>query len=57
MEITPAPRKPDGVYALDEHRRHENPAGIPEGTTGGIIGETGVPGSRRCSTLRSPIRC
>jgi glyoxylase-like metal-dependent hydrolase (beta-lactamase superfamily II) len=45
MEITLAPRKlSDGVYALVSSTADtKNPAGIPEGTTGGIIvGETGV---------------
>src|SRR5258708_37294386 len=45
MEITLAPRKlSDGVYALVSSTADtKNPAGIPEGTTGGIIvGGTGV---------------
>src|SRR5258708_9789576 len=43
MEITLAPRKlSDGVYALVSSTADtKNPAGIPEGTTGGInVGET-----------------
>src|SRR5260221_13803484 len=45
MEITLTPRKlSDGVYALVSSTADtKNPAGIPEGTTGGIIvGEKGV---------------
>src|SRR5260370_18919929 len=45
MEITLTPRKlSDGVYALVSSTADtKNPAGIPEGTTGGIIvGEHGV---------------
>src|SRR5260370_41878777 len=45
MEITLTPRKlSEGVYALVSSTADtKNPAGIPEGTTGGvIIGEKGV---------------
>jgi hypothetical protein len=47
MEITLTPRKlAEGVYALVSSTADtNNPAGIPEATTGGIIvGEKGVPG-------------
>src|SRR5258708_35012771 len=60
MEITLTPRKlSEGVYALVSSTADtKNPAGIPEGTTGGgIIGEQGALGieTMRKAQVANPV--